>query len=143
MLKFLILILIVFVINKLFVSKTASNASINSSSNSNSSNMVQVIQSTEEFDSALSSAGADLVVVDFFATWCGPCKMIAPMLEKFATEYSTAKFYKVDVDQLPPIAQKYQIASMPTILFFKKGEVIASVIGANPAAIKHTIASNI
>ncbi|CDK28354.1 unnamed protein product [Kuraishia capsulata CBS 1993] len=101
--------------------------------------MVAVIKSKEEFQSVISSES--LVVVDFFATWCGPCKMIAPLLEKFAAEYSSAAFYKVDVDELPEVAGANEVSSMPTILFFKKGEVVGKVIGANPAAIKQTIAS--
>lgn len=100
--------------------------------------MVQVIKSASEFKEAV--AADSLSVVDFFATWCGPCKMIAPLLEKFSQEYSTANFYKVDVDELSEVAQQNEISSMPTILFFKKGEVVGKVIGANPAAIKQTIA---
>ncbi|EMG49201.1 TRX2 Thioredoxin-2 [Candida maltosa Xu316] len=101
--------------------------------------MVQIITSTSEFNSVLESSGDSLIVVDFFATWCGPCKMIAPLLDKFSTEYSQVKFLKVDVDQLGDIAQKYSITSMPTLVFIKNGQEIERVIGANPAAIKGTI----
>lgn len=102
--------------------------------------MVSQVHTKEEFDSALQHLG--LVVVDFFATWCGPCKMIAPMLDKFAAEYSSAKFVKVDVDELGQLAQQYEVSSMPTILLFKNGQVVDKVIGANPAAIKAKIAGN-
>nr|AVA17404.1 putative Per a allergen [Periplaneta americana] len=102
--------------------------------------MVQIITSTSEFDQVLSSSGDSLIVVDFFATWCGPCKMIAPLLDKFSAEYSQVKFLKVDVDQLGDIAQKYSISSMPTLVFIKNGEEVTRVIGANPAAIKSAIA---
>lgn len=71
--------------------------------------MVQIITSTSEFDQVLSSSGDSLIVVDFFATWCGPCKMIAPLLDKFSNEYNQVKFLKIDVDQLGDIAQKYSI----------------------------------
>ncbi|KAL3233053.1 Thioredoxin-1 [Nakaseomyces bracarensis] len=102
--------------------------------------MVKQISSAAEFDSAI--AVDKLVVVDFFATWCGPCKMIAPMIEKFANEYSTADFYKVDVDELPEVAQKNEVSAMPTMVLYKNGKEVAKVVGANPAAIKQAIAAN-
>ncbi|EGV66374.1 thioredoxin trx1 [Yamadazyma tenuis] len=102
--------------------------------------MVATITKKEEFDEALKHSG--LVVVDFFATWCGPCKMIAPMLDKFSAEYTSAKFIKVDVDDFGQIAQEYEISSMPTILFIKDGKVVTKVIGANPAGIKQALAAN-
>lgn len=102
--------------------------------------MVATISSANEFQDALKHDG--LVVVDFFATWCGPCKMIAPLLDKFSAEYTAAKFIKVDVDQFGEIAQEYEVSSMPTVLFFKEGKVIHKVIGANPAALKQALATN-
>lgn len=104
--------------------------------------MVNQVNSASEFDAALQSD--KLVVVDFFATWCGPCKMIAPMLDKFSEQYDEqTEFVKVDVDQLPEIAQKYEISAMPTIAYFKNGVEVTKVVGANVAAIKKTIADNI
>lgn len=148
MFNFLVLVLIVVLINK-FLTRQA-NASFYSSKNpfaaahsaekstsTNNSTMVTVISSEEEFKNAISAS--NLVVVDFFAVWCGPCKMIAPMLEKFSKEYTSAKFYKVDVDQLPSVAASNEVTSMPTLLFFKSGELVGKVIGANPAAIKQTL----
>lgn len=102
--------------------------------------MVSAVTSKAEFDAALKHDG--LVVVDFFATWCGPCKMIAPLLDKFSKEYTAAKFIKVDVDELGEIAQEYEISSMPTVLFMKNGEVVGKVIGANPGALKQALAAN-
>lgn len=102
--------------------------------------MVATIKSKQEFTDALTHDG--LVVVDFFATWCGPCKMIAPLLDKFAAEYPAAKFIKVDVDEFGEISQEYEITSMPTVLFFKDGKVINKIIGANPGALKQFISSN-
>ncbi|CAR28335.1 hypothetical protein ZYGR_0R00700 [Zygosaccharomyces rouxii] len=103
---------------------------------------VSAIASSAEFDKALAVAGK-LVVVDFFATWCGPCKMISPMVEKFSNEYSQADFYKVDVDQVPEVAQKNEVSSMPTFILFKDGKQVAKVVGANPAGVKQAIASNV
>ncbi|KAG7195519.1 Cytoplasmic thioredoxin isoenzyme 2 [Scheffersomyces spartinae] len=94
-----------------------------------------------EFAAALEHDG--LVVVDFFATWCGPCKAIAPILDKFSSEFSSAKFVKVDVDELSKLAQEYEITAMPTILFFKNKKVVHKVLGANPNAIKAGITSNL
>lgn len=102
--------------------------------------MVVQVKSKEEFSEALKHDG--LVVVDFFATWCGPCKMIAPLLDKFSAEYSQAKFIKVDVDELGELAQEYEISSMPTVVFFKKGSVVTKVVGANPSMLKQVISSN-
>ncbi|CAI4062831.1 thioredoxin TRX2 SKDI_07G4610 [Saccharomyces kudriavzevii IFO 1802] len=104
--------------------------------------MVTQLKSASEYDNALAS-GDKLVVVDFFATWCGPCKMIAPMIEKFAEQYSDAAFYKLDVDEVSDVAQKTEVSSMPTLIFYKGGKEITRVVGANPAAIKQAIASNV
>lgn len=102
--------------------------------------MVTAIKNKEEFEAALKHQG--LVVVDFFATWCGPCKMIAPLLEKFSAEYTSAKFIKVDVDEVGDVAQEYEISSMPTVLLIKDGQIVSKVIGANPAALKQALANN-
>ncbi|QHS73512.1 thioredoxin TRX2 [Saccharomyces paradoxus] len=104
--------------------------------------MVTQLKSASEYDNALAS-GDKLVVVDFFATWCGPCKMIAPMIEKFSEQYSDATFYKLDVDEVSDVAQKAEVSSMPTLIFYKSGKEVTRVVGANPAAIKQAIASNV
>lgn len=140
MLGFLLLVFAVVVVNKYF---SYQNTQLNSQGSKTYSNlspspkMVQVIKSESEFSAAIKAD--KLVVVDFFAVWCGPCKMIAPMLEKFSQQYSNVAFYKVDVDELPSVAQSQEVTSMPTLLFFKSGELVGKVIGANPAAIKQTI----
>ncbi len=70
------------------------------------------------------------VLVDFWATWCGPCKMIAPIVEELAEEYAgSVKVGKVNVDDEPALAVKYGIASIPTIMIFKDGEVSDTAIG--------------
>src|SRR5690625_3336214 len=73
------------------------------------------------------------VLVDFWATWCGPCRMIAPTIEELASEFEgRAKVVKVDVDANARVAAQYGIRSIPTLLFFKDGEVVEQQIGAAP-----------
>ena len=74
------------------------------------------------------------VLLDFFATWCGPCRMIAPTLEEIAAERENIKVCKVDVDAEPELAAKYQIASIPTLLVIKDGNVVNQSLGAKPKA---------
>lgn len=74
-----------------------------------------------------------LVLVDFFAEWCGPCKMIAPIIEELATEYEgKAKIVKLDVDMSPVAAQKFGVMSIPTLTFIKNGVEVDRVTGALP-----------
>ncbi len=70
------------------------------------------------------------VVVDFFAEWCGPCKMMAPVFESISEKNTDVEFYKVNVDESPLTAQKYGIMSIPTIFVFKNGQPIKKQLGA-------------
>ena len=81
----------------------------------------------------------DAIVLDAWAEWCGPCKAIAPKIEEFSTTYPAAKFYKVDVDKVPDVAQELGIRAMPTIIYFKDGQKFTEVIGANQHQIEEQI----
>lgn len=74
------------------------------------------------------------VLVDFSAVWCGPCQMMGPVLEQLSAEYEgKAKIFKVDIDQSADLAMKYQIMSVPNMIFFKEGQPVDAVVGAVPA----------
>ena len=91
------------------------------------------IGSEEAFDKLI--AGETPVLVDFWATWCGPCRMIAPIVEEIANQYAgKAIVAKVDVDEMGELAQRYRIMNIPTLLLFHKGEVVDKAISARPKA---------
>lgn len=83
---------------------------------------------TADFDKEVLQSDVP-VLVDFWATWCMPCKMLAPVIEELAAEAKGYKVGKVDVDQEPELARKYRVMSIPTVLVFKNGEVAASSVG--------------
>ena len=70
-----------------------------------------------------------LVFMDCYTTWCGPCKMLAPVLEEMADEYKQVKFVKVDVDQDVDLARRYGIQSIPNVIFFKDGKAVDQLVG--------------
>ncbi|PGH29798.1 thioredoxin [[Emmonsia] crescens] len=114
--------------------------------------VVHNLRDRAAFESAVSSTDAaaastatttgqktPLIVIDCFATWCGPCKAIAPKLVEFSEAYPNVGFYKVDVDECPDIAQELGVRAMPTFIFFKDGQKVDEVLGAVPPAIEAMI----
>ncbi len=69
------------------------------------------------------------VLVDFFATWCGPCKMLSPVVDEFAEDHPEVKVAKLDIDEVQEIAIKYGVMSVPTLAVFKNGEVVKNAVG--------------
>ncbi len=84
-----------------------------------------------DFDAAIRETDG-LVLVDFWASWCGPCRMIAPVLEELDQEIENFHVFKVNVDDNPQLADRFQIEAIPTLLFFKNGELVKKKMGMYP-----------
>lgn len=104
---------------------------------------IKIINSTQEFDDLIKQNR--YVLVDFWATWCAPCRMVAPVIEKIADQYSEKVIVaKVDVDEQQELAIRYGIQTIPTIIFFKEGKLASKEIGVKPmASFANMIESNI
>ncbi|KAL7911649.1 thioredoxin-like protein [Trichoderma velutinum] len=101
---------------------------------------VHYVKTAEEFKQVVKEQ--EKVIVDCFATWCGPCKAIAPILEKASEEAEfkdKVHFVKFDVDELPELSQELGIRAMPTFLFYKNGNKVDEMIGANPPVLLQTL----
>lgn len=91
--------------------------------------MATIHGTEKEFETLIQD---ELVLVDFFATWCGPCKMLGPVLEELSNEQEKLKIVKIDIDENPNITKKFGIMSVPTLILFKKGEPISKQYGFAP-----------
>ena len=87
------------------------------------------LENENKYDELISKGN---VLVDFYATWCGPCNMLTPELEKLASEDESLQIIKVDVDEFPNIARRYRVMSIPTLLLFKDGKLVNSKLGYMP-----------
>lgn len=99
--------------------------------------MVKIVTSESEYQQLISSN--EVVIVDYFAEWCGPCKRIAPYFEECSKKYPKIVFIKVDVDELVDVTEKENITSMPTFKVFKNGAAVDTLLGANDAALLQLI----
>ncbi|KDE07327.1 hypothetical protein MVLG_02370 [Microbotryum lychnidis-dioicae p1A1 Lamole] len=90
--------------------------------------LVKAIESLAEFKKIINTD--KIVVIDFWATWCGPCKVISPVFEQLEEEHTNLEFYKVDVEAQEEITHECAIKAMPTFMFFQKGEKKGTVVGA-------------
>lgn len=91
--------------------------------------MVKIIKG-DDFKREVLEEKEKLVVVDFYADWCGPCRIMAPVFEELSQEISKVKFVKINVDENSSLASLYSVLSIPTFLIFKKGKVIGQLVGA-------------
>ncbi|KAI4884983.1 hypothetical protein NFI96_020249 [Prochilodus magdalenae] len=103
--------------------------------------MIITIEDKQAFDAALRDAGHKLVVVDFTATWCGPCQMIGPIFKGFSEkpEYKEVVFLKVDVDEASDVSSYCDIKCMPTFHFYKNGKKVDEFSGANSQKLEEKI----
>ncbi|KAF8333066.1 thioredoxin-domain-containing protein [Cantharellus anzutake] len=97
------------------------------------------IDSLSDLNRILGDGGAKLTVIDFHATWCGPCHQIAPKFEALSRQYTNVRFAKCDVDQAKDVAQKYSISAMPSFVFIKNGQKVDLVRGADPRGLENAI----
>ncbi len=95
--------------------------------------MVKIVETLQEIPTT------GVVVVDFFATWCGPCKHIAPKFEELSKVYPSFTFLKVDVDESAELAETFNIRAMPTFVFLQNGSVVKTIEGADLRSIGETL----
>ena len=102
---------------------------------------VRHIETAAELDQIISQTKDSLIVVDFSAEWCGPCRMIAPVFDELAlaTADAGAVFCKVDVDKVPELADRYEVQGMPTFVFIKDGAVVERFAGASPQKLREVV----
>ena len=127
-LQIIIFIIIVVILTVLYnyIMNSYINKQINKSEKEeNKMNVAEIM--SQDFEKVLNSQTT--VLVDFFATWCGPCKMMSPIIENIAEENSNVKVVKVDVDKNQDLAMKYSVMSIPTIIIFKNGKPTATFVG--------------
>lgn len=100
---------------------------------------MKILATLEEYKQFLADNGDKLIVIDFYADWCGPCKMIAPKIEAFEKEFEDVLFAKVNVDENEDTSTECDIKAMPTFQFMKNNKKVDEITGANEVKIKETI----
>ena len=107
---------------------------------------VMKMESTEAFNELITPSSSNvnkLIVVDYKADWCGPCRKMTPLFEELSEQYKTAEFVSVDCDELPDLAAQRGVSSLPTFEFIKNGKSLLQVIGANPSRLEQAVMSNV
>lgn len=99
--------------------------------------VVKEINSENDFNNAIKSD--KLVVFDFFATWCGPCKLLSPKLDEWATKYSNVDFYKIDIDELNDLSDELGVSSIPALMFYKNGKRVEFLEGSKGIEDKNVV----
>jgi thioredoxin 1 len=124
------IVVILGTVSVLFGSVTVGCSQSPSESRSGGQSVVATLEGAEAFRQALTEAGAGLVVVDFYADWCAPCRQLSPMLEEIARAHpDKAAFYKVNVDQNADLTKVYRITGIPHVMFFRNSQVVHSILG--------------
>lgn len=122
----LIVFIVLLIVSVIIVNKQGLRE--NEQSNANGKNPVYALEVFEDnFEDEIDTD--KVVLVDFYATWCGPCKKLSPILEEVATEHDEIKLIKVDVDQNPNLSQQFSITAMPTLVVIKNGEEVDRSVG--------------
>lgn len=104
--------------------------------------MPEFIKDKAEFDRKVKKAEGKLIVVDFTASWCGPCRMIGPKFEEMSKEFTDVIFFKVDVDDSSDVAEQEGVSAMPTFKFYKNGRKIDELCGASEEKLRALITKN-
>ncbi|GAA5921550.1 hypothetical protein JCM3775_003100 [Rhodotorula graminis] len=99
---------------------------------------ITVVSSAAQLDS-LTSDASRVSIIDFHAVWCGPCKAIAPVYQRLASQFPAVQFLKVDVDQVPAVAQRFSVSAMPTFVVLKGSNKVDEMKGANPAGLMQLV----
>jgi thioredoxin 1 len=99
--------------------------------------VVEEISSSGKYKDVLMKE--QLIVIDCYATWCGPCNAMSPIVKGFSDEFPTVHFCKIDVDEMGEVAKELGVRAMPTFFLFKNGEKVDSIVGADASALKAAI----
>ena len=97
----------------------------------------------EEFNEQVLKEDNKVKIVDFFATWCNPCRMLAPVLEELSSKYEELEIFKIDVDANSALADELDISSVPTLLIYKNGKIVKQVMGFQPIASLESIVKSL